>query len=138
MIELTVMGKPVGKERPRFARTQHGIRTYTPKRTETYQKSIFGAYMDKYKGTTLKGGIWAQISAYFDIPKSTPKYKRDSMRWYDKKPDADNIAKTVLDALNGVAYEDDKQIVMLQVRKEYGEPRVEIRLGEMEVDGCDM
>lgn len=38
-----------------------------------------------------------------------------------KKPDADNIAKIVLDALNGVAYTDDTQVVNLSVQKRYGE-----------------
>ena len=47
-----------------------------------------------------------------------------------KKPDADNVMKIILDALNGVAYEDDRQIVALAIRKTYGEKpgvRVEIR-----------
>lgn len=38
-----------------------------------------------------------------------------------KKPDADNIAKTICDALNGVAYDDDKQIAWLSVYKQYSE-----------------
>lgn len=44
-----------------------------------------------------------------------------------KKPDWDNIGKIVTDALNGVAYHDDAQIVDAQVRKFYSkDPRVEI------------
>lgn len=51
-----------------------------------------------------------------------------------KKPDIDNIAKAVLDALNSVAYRDDTQIVELQIRKQYSEkPRLEIRMEELEV-----
>ena len=38
-----------------------------------------------------------------------------------RKPDADNIAKIILDALNGTAYHDDAQIVQLSVRKQYAE-----------------
>ena len=46
-----------------------------------------------------------------------------------KKPDSDNIAKAILDALNGVAYYDDSQIVELTIKKEYGEAaRVEVEL----------
>ena len=37
------------------------------------------------------------------------------------KPDADNLAKFVLDALNGVYYKDDSQIYELIVRKQYGD-----------------
>ena len=51
-----------------------------------------------------------------------------------KKPDIDNIAKAVLDALNSVAYRDDTQIVDLQIRKQYSEkPRLEICMEELEV-----
>lgn len=51
-----------------------------------------------------------------------------------KKPDIDNIAKAVLDALNSVAYRDDIQIVELQIRKQYSEkPRLEICMEELEV-----
>ena len=51
-----------------------------------------------------------------------------------KKPDIDNIAKAVLDALNSVAYRDDTQIVELQIRKQYSEkPRLEICMEELEV-----
>lgn len=132
MIEFTVYGTPKGKARPRFVRTSKGVRTYTPKTTETYQNDVLAAYMDKYQGVTLKGHIWAKINAYFPIPKSTPKKRRASLTWYDKKPDVDNIAKSVLDALQGYAYDDDKQIVALTIQKEYAdEARVDVKLGEL-------
>ncbi|NFS59368.1 RusA family crossover junction endodeoxyribonuclease, partial [Clostridium sporogenes] len=47
------------------------------------------------------------------------------------KPDVDNIAKVILDSLNGLAYKDDKQIVTCGISKWYGEdPRVEVILEE--------
>ena len=50
-----------------------------------------------------------------------------------KKPDADNIAKSVLDALNGFAYNDDNQIVCLTVQKLYDtNARVEITIEKLE------
>ena len=131
IIEFTVMGTPKGKARPRFVRCGKGVRTYTPKATETYQNDVLTAYMQSNKGIKLNGPIYARISAYFDMPKSTPKYKRAGMRWYDKKPDVDNVVKAVMDALNGIAYDDDKQVVWLVIRKMYGEPRVEVSMGEL-------
>lgn len=131
MIEFTVYGTPKGKARPRFVRTKAGVRTYTPKQTETYQNSILEAYLDSCKGTKLNGPIWARINVYFAIPKSTPKKARSGMEWYDKKPDVDNLVKSVLDALNKHAYDDDKQIVALMVNKRYGEPRIEVKMGEI-------
>ena len=52
---------------------------------------------------------------------------------HTKKIDCDNLAKTVLDALNGIAYDDDKQICRLYVEKRYGKsPCVKVRLIEVE------
>ena len=52
-----------------------------------------------------------------------------------KKPDLDNVAKIVLDSLNGIAYSDDSQIVKLNVEKHYSEnPRVEVTLYEVDVE----
>ena len=48
-----------------------------------------------------------------------------------KKPDADNIAKAVCDALNGIACKDDSQVVDLTVRKHYSKfPRVQVFISE--------
>lgn len=50
-----------------------------------------------------------------------------------KKPDADNIAKVVLDALNNICYKDDTQVVELIVNKYYSlEPRVEVIIKDVE------
>ena len=48
-----------------------------------------------------------------------------------KKPDADNIAKIICDALNNVAYHDDTQVIELIVVKKYArEPKVKVALAE--------
>lgn len=39
---------------------------------------------------------------------------------YMHKPDADNIGKIILDALNGIAYADDNQVTQLNIKKNYG------------------
>lgn len=59
--------------------------------------------------------VSVMINAYFSIPKSYMKGKRlackHNINRPAKKPDVDNILKAVLDALNGVAYKDDKQVI---------------------------
>jgi Holliday junction resolvase RusA-like endonuclease len=51
---------------------------------------------------------------------------------HTKKCDADNLAKSILDALNGIAYYDDSQVCELLVRKYYSDnPRVEILISEI-------
>ena len=71
------------------------------------------------------------------IPKSESKKRKKKMLANEilptKMPDWDNIGKIITDALNGLAYEDDKQIVDGRVIKLHGEePRVEVELEEIE------
>jgi len=80
------------------------------------------------------------VHAYFDIPKSTPKKNIPLMIQGQirptKKPDMDNIYKIVADALNGLAYHDDSQIVQAYVEKFYGSsPRVVIQIDKLEMEG---
>ena len=80
--------------------------------------------------------VCARITAYFPIPQSASKKKQAAMESYSimptKKPDTDNIAKIVLDALNGLAFYDDAQVVDLTVMKLYSRtPRVTVHIGEI-------
>ena len=137
--EFEVEGIPKGKGRPRFARKGNFVRAYTPKTTHDYEHHIAETYV--YKGGTAFDypylGVY--IIAYFPIPKSTRKADRLLMEtgcvWHNKKPDTDNVAKSVLDALNGIAWNDDKQVVSLKVKKYYGKvPKVIIKIKEIEND----
>ena len=132
-IEFSVPGKPQAKGRPRFSR---GGYAYTPKETATYENMVRLAYMQQCGEQKLSGMIGADIEAVFAIPKSTPKRNvplmQAGMLLYAKKPDCDNLAKSVLDALNGVAFHDDSQVCRLTVKKAYGEkPRVDVCLHEI-------
>lgn len=128
---LTIPGPPVGKARPRV--TRYG--TYTPKATKEYEALVRGLWLEEYGQTGLDGALRVEITAYFVPPKSASKRRRqdmlDGQERPIKKPDADNIAKAVLDALNGVAYKDDCQSVDIAIHKYYGEPaRVELIISE--------
>ena len=84
----------------------------------------------------LDAPLEVHIIAYYEIPKSISKKKKQEML-EDKirptiKPDTDNIAKSILDSLNGIAYKDDKQIVSLKVDKYYAEiPSVFVEIKEV-------
>jgi Holliday junction resolvase RusA-like endonuclease len=133
-IKLTIPGKPLGKQRPRVMRNGH---TYTPDKTVNYETLVKQLYIEKYFQKQLSGPIKATITAYMPIPKSESKVRKEKMREGKirptKKPDWDNIGKIITDALNDLAYDDDKQIVDARVIKLYGDqPRVEIELEEIE------
>lgn len=103
--------KPVGKGRPRFARG----RAYTPKNTVEAEKKIVAAYSEKYVPSQTTAPLKVDIKAYDQLPKSKPKSITSEM--YTSKPDADNIAKLILDALNSIAFHDDSQVVHLCILK---------------------
>ena len=116
---FAVPGKPQGKGRPRFTRSGH---TYTPNRTAEYEERVKLAYKQAGVGK-LSGFVSADICAVFVVPKSYTKAQRAAAlnaSFAPKKPDCDNIAKIILDALNGLAYDDDAQVVKLRVEKRYG------------------
>ena len=135
IIKFTVPGKPVGKQRPRFSRTCTGVRTYTPRKTQEYENLVRISYRQVSK-QKLEGAISATIYGYFEPPRSISKKQREQMLKgdisYIKKIDSDNLAKSILDALNGVAYDDDAQVCLLIVQKLYAKTaRVEVVLEEI-------
>lgn len=135
MVKFIVPGKPVGKQRPRFSRTYTGVRTYTPRKTQEYEDLVRISYRAVSK-QKLEGAISATIYGYFEPPRSISKKQREQMLKgdisYIKKIDSDNLAKSILDALNGVAYDDDAQVCLLIVQKLYAETaRVEVVLEEI-------
>ena len=131
---IVVEGKIKGKQRPRFnSRTGSA---YTPKETISYENWVRFCYKEQ-GGKHLTGAIRARITAYYKIPKSYTKKRvqaiKEGLEYPQKKPDADNIAKIILDSLNKIAYEDDSQIIELTVLKRYTEDveRVELELEEV-------
>lgn len=129
---FVVYGEPQGKARPRFTR---GGRTYTPKKTVEYENSIRRAFQAA-GGKHTEHPVSVAIVAEYKIPKAASKAKRGRMLSGEilptKKPDTDNIAKAVCDALNGVAYEDDVQVCWLKVSKRYSDdPKIEVTVREV-------
>ncbi len=124
---LTIPGPPMGKGRPVVMR--NGI-TFTPKKTVNYEtlvKQMFGTKFPDF--VPLKGEVRLSVVEYRPIPKSTSKKKRELMLEHKivplKKPDWDNVVKIIGDALNEIAWVDDKQIVGDPHRRYYSDqPRV--------------
>ena len=133
---VTVEGEIVGKQRPRVCK--HG--TYTPKKTKDYEQLIRNCYMAQ-DGRFFERDIPIEINikAYRKPPKGTTKKNLKLIElglfpWI-KKPDIDNICKSVLDALNGIAYADDAQVVKKIASKEYTlqEERLEVEVKEFKM-----
>lgn len=134
-ITFIIPGQPKGKQRPKVTVQGSYAHAYTPKETANYENYVRVMYQINKDRVFLEGAIKAEITAYFPIPKSTSKKNRALMLAgivkYTKKVDCDNLAKIVLDSLNGIAYKDDAQVYELFVKKLYDEkPRVVVTLTE--------
>ena len=134
--EFEIKEKAIGKQRPRYSSVTK--RMYTPTKTSTFEEKVKCAFKSKYNVETELSTkpFKAKIIATFEPPKSLSKKKKEELLFkidYTKKPDADNIAKIILDSLNGLAYKDDSQVSALLVLKDYGnENKILIELEEID------
>lgn len=132
--EFEVPGKITGKGRPRVNTIT--CTAYTPTKTKEYEDLVKQYFIIKYRGAMpLERRISVNIKAYFAIAKNTSKIQEQAMIEGSlspvKKPDIDNIAKIILDALNKLAFKDDNQITKLCVEKIYSkEEKVSIIIEE--------
>ena len=143
-ITFTVPGSPQGKMRPRVVKRGNFVQTYTPDKTVSYENLVKLMYGQEAKGRVFdrEKSLRVLIVALYDIPQSTSKKRAELMRIGEirptKKPDLDNIAKIICDALNGVAYHDDAQVVDLKVVKYYSDtPCVTVTIEEVETDDTE-
>lgn len=131
---IEIPGPPVGKQRPRVAMRGTFPHMYTPKETVTYEDMV-KVYARKAIGPAepIETPCAVKITAFMPIPASWSFKKRNQAiageLFPTVKPDADNVSKICLDAMNEIVYRDDAQVVTLMVRKLYSEnPRVLIEV----------
>jgi Holliday junction resolvase RusA-like endonuclease len=115
MLEFAIPIKPQGKARHRSMIRGGKIATYNTKKATTYEAAIREYVRSKYDGDPLEGPLIVSIYAWFKKPKSS------RLTHPSVKPDADNIAKAVLDSLNGILWHDDKQVCQLSIHKVYAD-----------------
>lgn len=137
-VTFQIPGPPRGKGRPRARVMQISRKAtahiYTPHETQDYERFIRGCFEQQVGGAPcLLAPVRVDIAAEYPVPKSYSKRKREQCLMgavpHTGKPDLDNVAKIVLDALNGLAYMDDTQVTELHVCKRYGaSPRVIVRI----------
>jgi Holliday junction resolvase RusA-like endonuclease len=131
---LRIPVEPVPKERPRF--TRYG-KVYTPSKTQSYEKAIGYYWEQATQGFKFERDQAVCVNVVFGlpIPKSASKRKKEDMLndtiKHIKKPDVDNLLKSVLDGLNGIAWADDSQVIRVCASKIYStEPYVYLYIHE--------
>lgn len=133
MIEITVFGPPIPKGRPRLSTIGGHARAFTPTKTRRYEDLIrleAGRVMEGRD--QLQGPTSVRIRAFMPMPQALAKHKSKGPAAEAgeirpvTKPDVDNVCK-VIDALNGIVWPDDNQVVELTVEKFYSvRPRLEL------------
>ena len=119
--DVTVPMRPVPQKRHRHC--AGGTRTYDPSAAE---KAAFLALVREQGPVPMfDGALRATMRFTYKRPKSHLRagglLRKGAPEAHVSRPDVDNLAKVVLDALQGVCYKDDSQIVHLEVTKAYGD-----------------
>jgi Holliday junction resolvase RusA-like endonuclease len=135
-ITFTVPGAPVGKGRPRVGKVGGFARLYTPEKTVNYESLVKMAAHEAMGGRDLVlGAVAVRLDVCCPVPASWSGKKqeraiRDEIR-PTTKPDIDNVTKAIFDAMNGVVWKDDSQVVSATVEKTYSHsPRVVVSVTE--------
>lgn len=137
-VRFVVPGQPVGKGRPRAAKRGNHIQLYTPEKTVSYEALVATAAHGAMEGRVpMEGACRVVMDIRLTVPLSWSAKKRqqalDGQLLPTKKPDADNVIKAIFDALNGIVWQDDVQVVQLQASKRYSAvPGVTVVVRSME------
>ena len=133
IIKFTVDGEPKGKGRPRFRSFGKFVTTYTDAKTKSLETNIRNTYLGYGFDSNLEENIPVDIDIkfYMPIPKSLSEKKKKELidQPHTKKPDIDNMLKSVYDGLNKAAFADDSQVYCSSNEKLYSlNPRTEVTL----------
>lgn len=141
-LSFIVPGVPAGKGRPRVGRVGKHVRMFTPTATVAYEGLIAHAAQEAMAGRELiQGPVLLEMQMLHPVPASWSKRKQAQALAGEVLPtvkcDADNCLKAVCDALNGVAWRDDVQVVNVVLSKRYAAtPCVRVRVVPLDLAGA--
>lgn len=137
-VHFNVPGQPVGKGRPRIGKVGAHARMFTPAKTVSYESTVACSAQQAMQGRGLiEGPVKVLMRMTLVIPASWSRKKQEQALAGQirptTKPDADNVIKAIFDAINGVVWRDDVQVVELGLSKVYGAvPGVSVQVYPLE------
>lgn len=129
-IQFTIYGRAVPQGRPRAYRRGNFIGMYDPKESKAWKQEVRWQALQHKSLKLFTGAIIFEVHFWLPKPKSLPK----KIVHHTKKPDLDNLVKAIKDALKGIIYRDDSQVVYSIASKGYGEPHIDIAIQELTED----
>jgi Holliday junction resolvase RusA-like endonuclease len=112
-IYFEIPGRPIPKGRPRSYFNGKSLQIYTPRETRIYEKKVKYSFNTTYNQKFFD--FPEEVNVLIIVHKKLSKYSK--IKKVTGKPDLDNLAKSILDGLNGVAYKDDSQVCFLSIIK---------------------
>jgi len=139
-MKIVIMGEPVAQGRPRFSTASGFVRAYDPAKSKDYKQYVRLAASQQMEGNSpMEGALSLSIVVYRGLPASWSKIRtgealRGALR-PTTRPDLDNYVKGIKDALKGVVWADDSQVV--SYREPFGKwystkPRIVIEVRPVE------
>lgn len=132
MIQFSVPGLPIAKGRAKVSTFGGHVRMITPDKTVRYESTV-ALFARQAMGdrSQFDCAVLLSLVLHMPVPLSWSKKKQAAALlgqvWPTSKPDCSNVLKAIEDAMNGIVYRDDSQIVVLSVRKVYGDhPRADV------------
>lgn len=137
MIKIEVLGEPVAQGRPRATTRNGKTRMYDPEKSRDYKDYVRLVAAQNAPIKPISGAVRMVLYVYRPIPKSFSKKKREKAVGKElrptTKPDIDNYVKGIKDALKGIIWNDDSQVVEIIAAKWYSEnPGIEIMIEELQ------
>lgn len=126
---FTVYGMPIpqGSLRAFMPKgAKHPVLTADNKKLKPWRQQVSGTAVASIKTLVKRPfAVEVHVAFFFDRPASLAR----QVVHKTTKPDVDKLLRSILDALTGIAYEDDAQVIRASQEKLFGSPaRTEIRV----------
>lgn len=107
------------------------VRVYDPPKVANFKRILRSLAVNQYSRPPLLGALSVSLTFYRPVQKSISQSERERRLSNESKPvvkpDTDNYIKATLDALNGVLWHDDAQIVKIEAEKKYSDhPKITV------------
>ena len=125
-LDFVALGIPKAQPRVKAFRRGNHAGVFDPGTADEWKLTVAAAARIAWDKVKFTGPLHLTLSFFMPRPKahyrSNGEVKPMAPRWHESKPDADNLAKAVMDALTQLGiWIDDSQVVGLDIRKTYSE-----------------
>ena len=125
ILQFVVIGQPKAQPRVKAFRRGNRAGVYDPGTADGWKLAVGAACRANWNRVQFLGPLRLVLGFFMPRPKAhftrSGDIKPNAPTWHESKPDLDNLAKAVMDALTQLqVWRDDSQVVQLEIGKAYG------------------